>query len=408
MGFRFRKSVNFGPFRVNFSKSGVGWSVGGKGYRYTKTANGRTRKTYSLPGTGLSYVQETSGKKKSSPRTNPSRSKNSAGTQPVRNTYSQSAYTQSNDNTYRSHNAGYSQGSINYSRTNVNQNQPKPAYNTTTNYTKGNAKNAGLKFPQWPVKENSIFDKIAKWIDKTFFGSQYNLTTEKLMIVALCTNVLGIYRIYAGRKIAAVTSWIFLLFSFITRDWMFLFTLPWFVIDLIRIYLGNYGRLKSNQRLKFNAFKALITNKSRSKSKTISGGISAIIIVLICAFCPSAETVPMDPNTSVPSAAVISKSDQEFNVTDTTNAESTIATTTTTTTIVTTTTTTKKTTTTSKKTTTSSNKRTIILNTDTKCYHLSSTCRAAKKIKVANKKIVESTIANVKSQGYSACGICAK
>jgi Protein of unknown function (DUF4236) len=28
MGFFYRKSVNFGPFRVNLSKSGVGYSVG--------------------------------------------------------------------------------------------------------------------------------------------------------------------------------------------------------------------------------------------------------------------------------------------------------------------------------------------------------------------------------------------
>ncbi|MDH4444570.1 MAG: DUF4236 domain-containing protein [Akkermansiaceae bacterium] len=31
MGFFYRKSVNLGPFRVNLSKSGVGYSVGGKG-----------------------------------------------------------------------------------------------------------------------------------------------------------------------------------------------------------------------------------------------------------------------------------------------------------------------------------------------------------------------------------------
>ncbi len=32
MGFFYRKSVNFGPFRVNLSKSGVGYSVGGRGF----------------------------------------------------------------------------------------------------------------------------------------------------------------------------------------------------------------------------------------------------------------------------------------------------------------------------------------------------------------------------------------
>lgn len=58
MGFRFRKSTKIGPFRLNFSKSGVGWSVGGKGFRYTKKANGGTRTTLSVPGTGISYVKE--------------------------------------------------------------------------------------------------------------------------------------------------------------------------------------------------------------------------------------------------------------------------------------------------------------------------------------------------------------
>ncbi|MBJ7678739.1 DUF4236 domain-containing protein [Weissella confusa] len=40
----------------------MGWSVGGKGYRYTKTANGRTRTTTSIPGTGISWVKESKGK----------------------------------------------------------------------------------------------------------------------------------------------------------------------------------------------------------------------------------------------------------------------------------------------------------------------------------------------------------
>jgi hypothetical protein len=58
MGFRFRKS--YGKFfRINLSKTGVGYSVGIKGARYTKMANGRNRTTFSAPGTGLSYVTET-------------------------------------------------------------------------------------------------------------------------------------------------------------------------------------------------------------------------------------------------------------------------------------------------------------------------------------------------------------
>lgn len=60
MGFRMRKSINLGGgFRINLSKSGIGYSWGVPGYRITKTATGTTRHTYSIPGTGLSYVDET-------------------------------------------------------------------------------------------------------------------------------------------------------------------------------------------------------------------------------------------------------------------------------------------------------------------------------------------------------------
>lgn len=64
MGFRFRKSIKAGPLRVNISKSGIGYSVGVKGARITKTAKGNTRSTLSIPGTGISYVSETSNKQK--------------------------------------------------------------------------------------------------------------------------------------------------------------------------------------------------------------------------------------------------------------------------------------------------------------------------------------------------------
>lgn len=80
MSIRFRKSINLGGgFRVNLSKSGVGYSFGGKGYRYTKKAGGGTRTTLSIPGTGLSYVHDSSGKKgsgsggKNTPQRNPVR-----------------------------------------------------------------------------------------------------------------------------------------------------------------------------------------------------------------------------------------------------------------------------------------------------------------------------------------------
>lgn len=65
MGLRYRKSINLGGgFKVNFSKSGVGYSWGTKGYRVTKKAGGGVRKTYSIPGTGLSWVDETGNSRK--------------------------------------------------------------------------------------------------------------------------------------------------------------------------------------------------------------------------------------------------------------------------------------------------------------------------------------------------------
>lgn len=59
MGWRFRKSINLGlGFRINLSKSGIGYSWGFPGYRVTKLANGQNRTTYSIPGTGISYVEQ--------------------------------------------------------------------------------------------------------------------------------------------------------------------------------------------------------------------------------------------------------------------------------------------------------------------------------------------------------------
>lgn len=58
MGFRFKKSIKAGPFKATISKSGIGYSVGGKGFRVTKKAGGGVRKTASIPGTGISYVSD--------------------------------------------------------------------------------------------------------------------------------------------------------------------------------------------------------------------------------------------------------------------------------------------------------------------------------------------------------------
>ncbi|MBC1514688.1 DUF4236 domain-containing protein [Listeria immobilis] len=59
MGVRVRKSINLGGgFRINLSKSGVGYSWGIKGARITKTARGNTRTTFSIPGSGISHINE--------------------------------------------------------------------------------------------------------------------------------------------------------------------------------------------------------------------------------------------------------------------------------------------------------------------------------------------------------------
>jgi len=57
MGFRYRKSLHFGPFRVNVGTGGVGFSVGGRGFRTGMSGSGRRYSTFSLPGTGISYHQ---------------------------------------------------------------------------------------------------------------------------------------------------------------------------------------------------------------------------------------------------------------------------------------------------------------------------------------------------------------
>lgn len=71
MGLRFRKSIKLGGLRINFSKSGIGHSYGVKGLRYTKTANGKDRITASIPGTGISYVEERARKKRKGSSTQP-------------------------------------------------------------------------------------------------------------------------------------------------------------------------------------------------------------------------------------------------------------------------------------------------------------------------------------------------
>ena len=55
MGFFFRRSIRFGPFRINFSKSGIGASVGVRGFRTGVSSTGRRTTRVSIPGTGIGY-----------------------------------------------------------------------------------------------------------------------------------------------------------------------------------------------------------------------------------------------------------------------------------------------------------------------------------------------------------------
>ena len=61
MGFTYRKSVNLGPFRVNLSKFGLGYSVGGRGFRVGTTARGKKYTSFSIPGTGVGYRKSGAG-----------------------------------------------------------------------------------------------------------------------------------------------------------------------------------------------------------------------------------------------------------------------------------------------------------------------------------------------------------
>lgn len=61
MGWGFRRSLKLGPLKLNFSRSGMGYSVGVRGFRVGKDAKGRSYSAASIPGTGL-YNRTYSGK----------------------------------------------------------------------------------------------------------------------------------------------------------------------------------------------------------------------------------------------------------------------------------------------------------------------------------------------------------
>lgn len=66
MAWRFRRSLKLGPLRLNFSKSGVGTSIGVRGFRVGTDAKGRSYTAASIPGTGLYNRQYSSSTSKPS------------------------------------------------------------------------------------------------------------------------------------------------------------------------------------------------------------------------------------------------------------------------------------------------------------------------------------------------------
>jgi hypothetical protein len=72
MGIFFRKSIRFGPMRINLSKSGLGASVGVKGARLTTTPRGTT---YITVGRHGFYYRETLSNRRASPASGPTKPK---------------------------------------------------------------------------------------------------------------------------------------------------------------------------------------------------------------------------------------------------------------------------------------------------------------------------------------------
>jgi hypothetical protein len=53
MSWNFRRSIRFGLFRVNLSRSGIGYSVGARGIRVGRDAKKRSYEQLSIPNTGI-------------------------------------------------------------------------------------------------------------------------------------------------------------------------------------------------------------------------------------------------------------------------------------------------------------------------------------------------------------------
>lgn len=66
MGFRFRKSFKVAPgVRLNVGKKSASVSLGGRGFRTSVSTSGRKTRTVGIPGTGISHVSTSGGKRSS-------------------------------------------------------------------------------------------------------------------------------------------------------------------------------------------------------------------------------------------------------------------------------------------------------------------------------------------------------
>ena len=59
---RFRKVINFGLFRTNISKTGVGYSFGLFGLRFGVSPSGKKYVSFGIPNTGLYFIKYLNGK----------------------------------------------------------------------------------------------------------------------------------------------------------------------------------------------------------------------------------------------------------------------------------------------------------------------------------------------------------
>jgi hypothetical protein len=61
MGWSYRRSIRIGPARINVGSRGVGYSIGGKGFRTGVRSDGRRYTRVTVPGSGFSYTTASSG-----------------------------------------------------------------------------------------------------------------------------------------------------------------------------------------------------------------------------------------------------------------------------------------------------------------------------------------------------------